>query len=262
MKILKRNILYIYTDGSSFSNPRKGGSGIRFVQLDENEEETLLDIEPDGYMGATNNQMELYACVEGLRQVSLTYIDQPYNVIEIRSDSKYVIDNVSQAKYYWPKQNWLNSDGKPILNVDLWKQLLKEISKIKVQIVFVWVKGHAKDEHNKAVDKTAKKSANSFLKAPLSIVTTRRKTTKEKTKIGSVVNSGQKLSIKIVTSEFLKQQKLAKYRYEVISKGSKYFGKIDIAYSKVIMRDAHSYEVTFNKNINNPRILRIIREIK
>lgn len=262
MKILKPNTLYIYTDGSSLPKPRAGGIGIRYVILDEDSNEMIFDKECFGYKGASNNQMELNACVEALRMSQEIAFGQYYNHIEVRSDSRYVVDNVYCAKYIWPKQKWFNRFGKPILNVELWKDLIKEIKNISKQINFVWVKGHAKDEHNKAVDKSAKWSAKSVLNEPLAVVTVRRKITKDKTKIGSVRNTGQRISIRIISSEYLREQQLAKYRYEVISKGSQYFGKVDLAYSTHIMRDAHSYVVTLNRSTENSRILKVIREIE
>jgi ribonuclease HI len=262
LKILKRNTLYAYTDGSSFSNPRNGGMGIRYIYLNESEEEQIIDYEPFGYKSASNNQMELLACVEALNHSLQLDVKSAYNRIEIRTDSRYVVDYIYFAQCVWPNQKWLNKDGRPILNVDLWKSLSKAIKGVKRPVVFEWVKGHAKDEHNKAVDKIAKKSAKAFLKPALTVVTLRRKTTKEKTKIGSVTNSGQKLTIRIVTSEYLKAQDIFRYRYEVLSIHSEYFGKIDFACSRLILKDAHTYIVSFNKSIKNPRILKLIQEVE
>jgi ribonuclease HI len=261
VKTLRKNILYIYTDGSSFSGPRKGGIGVRYVILDNWEKEIIVDKELFGYQQGSNNQMELKACVLALENCLNAIPDIAFDSIEIRSDSSYVTDNVSNAKYVWPKAKWLSKDGKPILNVEIWKDLCREIQRLGVRIDFQWVKGHAKDEHNKAVDKAAKVSAKSAINDPLSIVTVRRKKTKQKTKIGSVGIIGQCVGIRIVTSEYLKTQKVVKYRYEIVSEDSIDFEKIDIAYSNHFMRDAHSYLVQFNDLPGNPRILDVIEEI-
>jgi len=261
LKTLRKNILYIYTDGSSFSGPRKGGIGVRYVILDSWEEEIVLDKEFFGYQQGSNNQMELKACVLALENCLDTMQGVAFDSIEVRSDSKYVTDNVSNAKYVWPKTKWLGKDGKPILNVEIWKDLCREIQRLRVRIDFQWVKGHSKDEHNKAVDKAAKTSAKSAINNPLSFVIVRRKKTKQKTKIGSVAITGQQVCIRIVTSEYLRIQKVVKYRYEVVSKDNIDFEKIDIAYSNHFMRDAHSYLVQFNDIPGNPRILDVIEEI-
>jgi ribonuclease HI len=261
LKTLRRNILYIYTDGSSFSSPRKGGIGVRYVILNSLEKEIIVDTEFFGYQQGSNNQMELKACVLALENCLEVMTGFAFDSIEIRSDSRYVTDNVSNAKFVWPKAKWHSKDGKPILNVEIWKDLCREIQRLGVRIEFQWVKGHAKDEHNKAVDKAAKTSAKSALKDPLSFVIVRRKRTKQKTKIGSVGIVGQCVGIRIVTSEYLRTQKVVKYRYEVISEDSIDFEKIDIAYSEHFMRDAHSYLVQFNDVPGNTRILDVIEEI-
>lgn len=261
MKTLRRNILYIYTDGSSLPSPRKGGIGIRYVILDDREEEIVVDKEFFGYQQASNNQMELKACVLALENCLDAMHAVSFDSIEIRSDSRYVTDNVSNAKYVWPKTKWLSKDGKPILNVEIWKDLCKQIQRLGMRVDFQWVKGHAKDEHNKAVDKAAKASAKSAINDPLSFVIIRRKQTKQKTKVGSIAMTGQRVGIRIVTSEYLRTQKVIKYRYEVVSEDSIDFGKIDIAYSNHYMRDTHSYLVQFNNTTANPRIVDIIEEI-
>jgi len=187
MKILKKNTLYAYTDGSSLPTPRTGGIGVVFIYLDDNEKEQKIIIEEYGFKGATNNQMELYACIEALKQASTHTFPLNYNLIEIRTDSMYVVNNFNSAKYYWPKQKWFTRDGTPVLNAELWQQLIKLVPKQKCKVDIIWVKGHDKDENNNEADKLAKKSAQSAINPPLSVVTVRRKKSKEKTKIGSII---------------------------------------------------------------------------
>ena len=260
--MFRKNILYIYTDGSSLPKPRRGGIGIRYICLDENEIEHREDYENFGFKSATNNQMELYACIEGLKQSLNLKLGFSYNSIEIRSDSRYVVDHINFAKYTWPKQKWHNKNNKPIDNTKLWKDLVKYIRKMHCRVEFKWIKAHAQDEDNKAADRMAKNSAKSAIYNPLSVVTVRRKKTQKKVRIGSVKNAGQKIGIRIITSEYFPEQKVIKYKYEVISKGSKYYGNVDVVYSHLYLKDAHSYFVTFNKDDNNPRILKLINEIE
>jgi ribonuclease HI len=225
------------------------------------ESEIIADKEFFGYQQASNNQMELKACVLALEHCLDAIAGVPFDSIEIRSDSRYVTDNVSNAKYVWPKTKWLGKDDKPILNVEIWKDLTREIHRLGIRVDFQWVKGHAKDEHNKAVDKAAKASAKLAINDPLSFVIVRKKKTKQKTKIGSVAIIGQRIGIRIVTSEYLRTQRLVKYRYEIVTEDSVDFGKIDIAYSTHFMRDTHSYLVQFNDVPGNPRIVDVIEEI-
>ena len=55
--------------------------------------------------------------------------------------------------YGWQKKNWIKSDRKPALNVDLWKQLLPLLE--RHQVHFHWVKGHAGHPENERCDALA-----------------------------------------------------------------------------------------------------------
>ena len=235
--------------------------GIRFVYLDESELEHYIDLEPDGVRDATNNEMELMACIEALKRANNLDLHFKPHEIEIRTDSRYVANNINYAKFTWPKQKWFDKKGKPILNMDQWKELIKQINLSKCRVDFIWVEGHKNDPHNKAADKLADKSSHGYQSAPISVVTVRRKISKGITKIGSVVPAGQRIAIRIISSRSLRRQKVIKYRYEVISPGSKYYNNIDLAFSELILRDGHSYVVTMNSTPGNPRFLKLVKEI-
>jgi ribonuclease HI len=148
--MIKEDALNIYTDGSSYSHPRAGGIGIRFVTINELGEEVTKDIDLPGYQNATNNQMELYACVEALKE-ALRYWDlAEFNSIAIHTDSRYVVDNYRSAMFVWPKTRWTTRDGPPVLNAEQWKDLVKQIKRCyPLRVDFNWVKGHSKDPHKK-----------------------------------------------------------------------------------------------------------------
>ena len=254
--------LKIYTDGSSYSGPRTGGVGIRYVSVDENGDEVVEDVEVPGFKGASNNKMELYACVKGLEE-AIRYRDLSLvATIEIYTDSMYVADNYKLAMFEWSVNRWRNREERPILNAELWKDLVKLIKKSPRRVNINWIKGHGKDIHNKAVDKLAKKSAKNPLNSPLTVVGVRRKQTKKTTEIGSVEMRGQRVSIRIITTEYLPIQRMFKHKYEVISKFSKYYGNVDEIFCSEVMREGHHYEVLFNKNTANPCVLRILREVE
>jgi ribonuclease HI len=56
---LDEEALNIFTDGSSYSTPRRGGIGFRLVFVDISGDEQVENHQPPGYRGATNQQMEL-----------------------------------------------------------------------------------------------------------------------------------------------------------------------------------------------------------
>lgn len=222
--------LNIYTDGSSFSGPRVGGIGVRFITVNESGDEVVQDIELPGYKNATNNQMELYACITSLKEALKHKELNSVNRIAIHTDSRYVVDNYKYAMFEWSRNKWRARTGRPVLNADLWKELVKLIGKSRLKVDFYWVKGHSKDKHNIAVDKLAKKSAKDSLNKPLTVVDVRRKTTPKSVELGSVKMRGQRILVRIITSEYLRTQRIHKYKYEVISKGSRYFANVDIIF--------------------------------
>ncbi len=89
----------------------------------------------------------------------------------------------------------------------------------------------------------------------------RRKISPQKVKYGSIKPEGQRLAIRIITSEYLHVQRISKYQYEVISKKSKYFQCVDNIFTKENMRVGHSYLVSFKKNQSLATISKVIKEV-
>jgi len=75
--------------------------------------------------------------------------------VDLYTDSKYVCDAVEKGWLAgWQKRNWIKSDKKPVLNVDLWKQLLPLLRTHKV--TFHWLRGHAGHRENERCDELAR----------------------------------------------------------------------------------------------------------
>jgi ribonuclease HI len=252
--------LNIYTDGSSYSRPRRGGIGVRFVTINELGNEVIEDHALLGYGGATNNEMELLACVRALEIAANHEKLHAVERVVIFTDSLYVSDNVDRAKFQWLRQKWLNRDGRPIENAALWKDLVRGIKKLSKRVDIEWVKGHAKDAHNKAVDKLAKQSAKGVLTPPLKVATVRRKRSTQTVQIGSVLMRGQTLAIRIITDTYLRPQKVFKYKYEVFA--GEFIGRVDLIFADEVLRAGHHYEVRVNGQTDNPRIVEIIQELE
>ena len=250
------NALNIYTDGSSFSNPRRGGMGIVFV-FPEYLNKEPQSVCPSGYKKATNNQMEIMACVTALEE-SLN-LDKHWQRIIIHTDSQYVCDNYHRAAFQWRKNQWTKIGGAPVANINEWKRLLKAVQKVSVSVEFAWVKGHDKSQYNKIADKLARQSGNDAELNPLNNVNLRRKLSDKKTEIGSVKMLGQKIRVRIITSTPI-PKKPTKYRYEIISKRSPYFQHVDIIYGEQILRVAHEFLVKVNKDQKFPQIVKVYRD--
>jgi ribonuclease HI len=259
--VLRDNALNIFTDGSSLPHPRRGGIGIRFVTTDAAGEEVIEDHCLPGYKGATNNQMELMACIKALQIACDHPMVDAVNEVWLYTDSMYVTDNVPNAMFGWHKSRWMNRSGRPIENAELWKQLVQTIKGVPHRIRFQWVKGHSKNTHNKAVDKLAKLSAKGVLNKSLRVTAVRRKKTDQPVQVGSVKIEGQTMSVRIITDAYMKTQKLYKYMYEVLSENSPYFGNCDYIYSEIMLRAGHHYEIRVNEMPDNPRIVEVLNEL-
>ena len=132
----------IYTDGACSGNPGPGGWGTILIYNGHEKEMS------GGEAQTTNNRMELTAVIKGLAALK-----EPCDVT-ITTDSKYVCDAINQGWLdKWVSNNWRKADKKPVLNVDLWEQLLALLGKHKTS--FVWVKGHNDHPQNERCDKLA-----------------------------------------------------------------------------------------------------------
>ena len=136
MKIIK-----IYTDGACRGNPGPGGWGA--LILKDNEEIKLNG----GQNDTTNNQMELTAVIKALGFFSES------TEIEIFTDSKYVMDGITEYIKKWKVNGWKTASKKPVKNTDLWKQL-DDLS-AQHSITWNWVKGHSGHRENDIADELA-----------------------------------------------------------------------------------------------------------
>ena len=259
--VLRDGALNVFTDGSCLPTPRRGGIGIRFVTTNASGEEVFDDHCLPGYAGASNNQMELMACIKALEIVPTYPKLAEVQEVWVYTDSMYVADHVPNALFVWPKAKWTYRNGRPVENADLWKQLAQAVKKVPRRVRFQWVKGHSKNVHNKAVDKLAKQSANGVLNKALRPTTVRRKKTAQSVHVGSIKMEGQTFAIRVVTDTYLKTQKLYKYMYEVLTESSPYCGNADYIYSTLLLRAGHHYQVRVNSESRNPRIIDVLCEI-
>ena len=83
-------------------------------------------------------------------------------LVTLTTDSQYVVNAIEKGWLDgWSRNNWRKSDKSAVLNVDLWKQLMKLLEIHTVE--FVWVKGHNGHPYNERCDKLATAVADSFV---------------------------------------------------------------------------------------------------
>ena len=73
--------------------------------------------------------------------------------IEIFTDSKYVMDGITEYIKKWKVNGWKTASKKPVKNTDLWKQL-DDLSG-QHSIRWNWVKGHSGHRENDIADELA-----------------------------------------------------------------------------------------------------------
>lgn len=263
MEHLDENALNIYTDGSEKQRPRRGGYAFRIVTVDGDGHEQIDDNCPSGAYNVTNQQMELKACVEALKYVNGKW--SPFDLsdfsgIVIYTDSKYVHDNLSLAKYEWPRTHWTRRGGAPILNDKLWRDLVRMIKKSPIRVDIKRVKGKS-SPHTKAVDKLAKKSAEQpFGQAP-SVTSVRRKLTSQSVEAGSVRPKNQEIYIRLLTVQYLGTQRCWRFKYEVMSEDSPYFGKVDFIFSDELLTHRNIYKIRMNDNPEHPQVEEVLETV-
>ena len=135
-------LVTLYTDGACSGNPGPGGWGA-ILEYRGHEKELS-----GGEASTTNNRMELTAVIQGLSQLK-----EPC-IVELYSDSKYVIDGLQKGwAEGWRRNGWKKADKKPALNPDLWEQLLNLTARHELR--YHWIKGHADNPKNERCDQLA-----------------------------------------------------------------------------------------------------------
>jgi len=162
--------LSCYSDGACKVNPGRGGWGT--VMIRETDNMVYRWIRYGGKKQTTNNEMELTGALEGLKMCPVGHD------IVFYMDTQYVLKGlinggidgyVAKSKlgdrvvftgwlHGWMSRNWIKADGKKVLNLGLWQQIVKECEKHVSggsTLRFKWVKGHSGDAGNEFADQLA-----------------------------------------------------------------------------------------------------------
>jgi ribonuclease HI len=256
--------LYVYTDGSFYFGPDKGGGvGILFVYPDERGKERTYEFSPPGYIGGSNNEMEIKACTIALNIARKNSLFANFHNIVVLTDSMFLKDFAAYAEKYWAHNGWKKRNGLPVENKEEWKEYLQAKRKLGKPVEFRKVKAHAQNRYNNRVDKLAKESAKFPLLKSLQRIIVRRKKSPKKFIAGCVPMQGQIMTIRIYRTKILDiRSGVEKHWYEVVDQASKYYLDCDAIYSALPMRVGHCYRVKVNQDNSAPSILEILEEIE
>ena len=133
----------IYTDGACSGNPGPGGWAAVLMYGKHRKEISGFE------KNTTNQRMELKAAIEGLKTLK-----EPCSV-RLYSDSAYLV-NAFQKDWFagWQKNGWVTAKKTPVVNQDLWQEILTLSKKHKVE--WIKVKGHSDNELNNRCDELAR----------------------------------------------------------------------------------------------------------
>lgn len=134
----------IYTDGACSGNPGPGGWGVVLSCGDKERELNGFEAQ------TTNNRMELMAAI-----MALEALKEPC-AVALYTDSKYVMDGLTQWMAGWKRNGWKTAAKKPVKNQELWQRLDAAVARHTVK--WHWVKGHAGDVMNERADELARRA--------------------------------------------------------------------------------------------------------
>lgn len=143
---MEKKLTIIFTDGACSGNPGPGGWAA-IVCLPDG---TVHEL-GGGEQGTTNNRMELTGAIESLKSLNVKSLT---NETSIYTDSTYVIRGVTQWIFGWRKNQWITSEGQPVVNQDLWKELDQEVGRLRNHTKLNWYysRGHSGIPGNERCD--------------------------------------------------------------------------------------------------------------
>lgn len=261
--LLDPRALKIYMDGSAFKNPGGRGGCAAIVEYPEGSDRNNEVLLSEGYSETNNQRMELRACVEVLRHVRERGTELGVQRVLIVTDSKYIYEGWSRA-YFWKANGWRNAAGRPVENIDLWKEFLSLRTKIKVRTEIVWRKGKT-TPILKEVDRQAKRAADQ----PWNIDRGFREGKIGRSKSGTRSASslfparGQEAIVRVYRSGIIRKDEHKIY-FELYSEAEKRLTEKYRAYATpevaVGLHRGHWYRVQFNSNPCYPAIEVVVLE--
>jgi len=99
--------------------------------------------------------MELTAAIESLRLVRDLGI---VGTVDMRADSRYVINGITKWVFGWQKNGWRNSQKEEVANRELWEALALVVADVQMsgaKILWNYTPGHAGIPGNERADEIA-----------------------------------------------------------------------------------------------------------
>jgi ribonuclease HI len=151
---VKSDTYYIFTDGGNRNTGNVAGGHVKDTDkaawaiaiYNGKDLNTPVFTDSKAYFGRTNNDMEVTALLNALHHAGR--VTTPVTIV---SDSKYVLDTVTDWMYNWQADDWRKSSGE-IANLGSWQKAYDLVQPLRDRLTFIWVKGHATSAGNVLVD--------------------------------------------------------------------------------------------------------------
>ncbi|GAA5796749.1 hypothetical protein HPULCUR_002124 [Helicostylum pulchrum] len=144
----RKKVTVVYTDGASSNNGKahaRAGYGVYWGDNDPRNASVRLDGEKQ-----TNQRAEASAVNHALEQSQ-----GGTELLEIMTDSMYVINAATVWSKKWAKNEWKSTNRAEVQNRDLFERMLKLIQSRKGPVKFTYVPGHQGVEGNEKADQLA-----------------------------------------------------------------------------------------------------------
>lgn len=146
------NATVVYTDGSCLGNGQEGaaaGAGVFWGADDPRNRSVRVP-------GAcqTNQRAELYAVLLAMEEARTLA-----GVLEVRTDSRYVISCMTEWIVGWRQRGWVTSQGAPVKHQDLLTRMETLLGARTERVCWVHVAAHCGEPGNEAADRLAAQGA-------------------------------------------------------------------------------------------------------
>lgn len=147
----------VFTDGACSKNGREGAKASYACWFPDSPDLSKAERVPDD-QPQTNQRGELLAIFEAVK-IALEHFPNEETELHIYTDSMYSKNCLTVWLPGWIQNNWMNSQGKPVVHRDLIEETTKLLAKFKSYII-TYVAAHTRgtDEnsrHNERVDRMA-----------------------------------------------------------------------------------------------------------
>lgn len=184
-----------YCDGSAKPNPGYTGWGVHGYKYSLNAKEVRKKHHPNGFVPTangyiqekesnkeeivaissfyeffgshsinnTNNVAEMQAITQAMYFIKEEMQKEKIESVILLTDSTYTRRGLEDWCVNWEKNGWIKTDGNPVINSNIWKEiytLKKELEKNIPNFKVTWTKGHAGEPGNEMADQLADMGVN------------------------------------------------------------------------------------------------------